>query len=314
MDDPAFRTRRATTEDAEVVGRISAAAYIPSYVPLIGAAPKPAYEDYGEWIDRGELWLAEIEGVPVGVLVLDRRSDHLLIYSVAVLPRQQGTGLGKALLAFAEERADAMGSSELRLYTNRRMERNVRLYERCGFVAVGERPHPSRPDEVLVDMVKPVAGGRLSVEGVQIQRAGPADADAVRELTRVAYAKWVPLLGREPGPMTADYDVAVRSHIVDLLYVDGKLAGLIEMIHEPACLLIENVAVAPTLQGQGYGRTLMKHAEDLARSLRLRRTRLYTNQRFAQNISLYHSLGYYVDRQEMLPNRIAVHMSKPLEA
>ena len=45
---------------------------------------------------------------------------------------------------------------------------------------------------------------------MQIRRAGEADAAAVRELTRSAYAKWVPLIGREPMPMTADYERAVR--------------------------------------------------------------------------------------------------------
>ena len=34
--------------------------------------------------------------------------------------------------------------------------------------------------------------------GHAIRRAGPADA--VRALTRLAYAKWVPLVGREPTP------------------------------------------------------------------------------------------------------------------
>jgi hypothetical protein len=41
-----------------------------------------------------------------------------------------------------------------------------------------------------------------------LRRATPPDAPAVRDLTRAAYAKWVPVLGREPLPMTADYDAA----------------------------------------------------------------------------------------------------------
>ena len=55
-----------------------------------------------------------------------------------------------------------------------------------------------------------------------LHRATPADAAAVRDLTRAAYTKWVPLLGRELKPMTADYDVAVRDHIVGMLYVGGN--------------------------------------------------------------------------------------------
>jgi hypothetical protein len=48
-----------------------------------------------------------------------------------------------------------------------------------------------------------------------LRRATPDDAAAVRDLVRAAYAKWVPVLGREPKPMTADYDQAIRNHILD---------------------------------------------------------------------------------------------------
>jgi len=82
-----------------------------------------------------------------------------------------------------------------------------------------------------------------------MRRAVPDDAASVRELTRAAYAKWVEVIGREPRPMTADYDAAVRDHLVDLLYDDGRLVGLIEMRPEADYLLIVNVAVAPTSQG-----------------------------------------------------------------
>ena len=92
------------------------------------------------------------------MLVLRKSPDHLFVYSVAVVPFRQGSGLGKALLGLADERAIEAGLPEVRLYTNRRMERNVRLYRRCGFVEVRKRPHPSRPGEVLVDMMKPTVG------------------------------------------------------------------------------------------------------------------------------------------------------------
>lgn len=82
-----------------------------------------------------------------------------------------------------------------------------------------------------------------------LRRAAPVDAAAVRDLTRAAYAKWVPVLGREAKPMTADYDVAVRDHVVDMLHLDGDLAALIEMRPEADHLLVVNVAVAPALSG-----------------------------------------------------------------
>lgn len=148
--------RRAGARDAGTVGRISADAYIPTYEAAIGVVPKPAFEDYGPRIARGEVWVLEADGLALGVAVLEAKEDHLLVYSIAVRPDAQGKGHGKALLAFAERHAAANGLGEVRLYTNRRMERNLALYRRCGFREVGTRPHPSRAGEVLVDMVRAV--------------------------------------------------------------------------------------------------------------------------------------------------------------
>ena len=94
-----------------------------------------------------------------------------------------------------------------------------------------------------------------------IRRAVAADAARIRALTRAAYAKWVAVIGREPLPMQADYERALREHAIDLLIADGALVGLIETIMCPDHLWIENVAVAPERQGRGYGRLLLAHAE-----------------------------------------------------
>ena len=118
---------------------------------------------------------------------------------------------------------------------------------------------------------------------VELRQAMATDAAAIRDLTRAAYARWVPLIGREPKPMTADYDAAVLKHRFDLLYVDGILAALIETIREPDHLLVENVAVSPAFQGRGFGRRLMAHAEALAEAAGYAEIRLYTNQRFVEN-------------------------------
>jgi ribosomal protein S18 acetylase RimI-like enzyme len=150
----------------------------------------------------------------------------------------------------------------------------------------------------------------FDLEDTQIRRAGQADAAAVRALTRSAYAKWVPLIGREPGPMVADYERAVREHMIDLLFVAGGLAALIETVDETDHLFIENVAVAPPFQGRGYGRALLDHAERLAASLGLPQLRLYTNKRFVTNIELYRRLGYAIDREEPIMDGFIVHMSK----
>jgi hypothetical protein len=81
-------------------------------------------------------------------------------------------------------------------------------------------------------------------EGLPLRPATAADVGAIRSLTREAYSKWVSVIGREPKPMTADYAEAVEKHCIDLLYFDGKLAAVIEMIPDAHHLLIENVAVS----------------------------------------------------------------------
>ena len=150
-------------------------------------------------------------------------------------------------------------------------------------------------------------------ETIDIRRGRPEDASAIRDLTREAYARWVPLIGREPIPMVADYDEAVKHHRFDLLYVGGVLAALIETVDEGDQLLIENVAVLPRFQGRGLGSKLMGHAESIACSLGRTRLRLYTNKAMAENIGLYLRLGYQVDGEaEGPPGFFRVHMSKAL--
>ncbi len=104
-------------------------------------------------------------------------------------------------------------------------------------------------------------------EPVSLRRAASTDAPAIRDLSRTAYAKWVPLIGREPMPMTADYDRAVTEHIIDLVEERGELLALIEMVPAPDHLLIENIAVRPDQQGRGLGDLLLRHAETLALSM-----------------------------------------------
>jgi GNAT superfamily N-acetyltransferase len=147
-------------------------------------------------------------------------------------------------------------------------------------------------------------------ENVSLQLAAWEDVDAIRSLSREAYAKWVPIIGREPRPMTADYSEAVKKHRIDLLYLEGELAAIIEMIPNDDHLLIENVAVLPARQGRGLGRKLMAHAEQVATSFGYSEIKLYTNKLFAENVQLYQKLGYRTDREETWTGGVIVHMSK----
>ncbi|MBB4087838.1 GNAT family N-acetyltransferase [Sphingomonas carotinifaciens] len=136
------------------------------------------------------------------------------------------------------------------------------------------------------------------------------DAAAVTILTWTAYSKWIPLIGREPLPMKADHAAHIRDHRADLLFVGEDLAALVETIERGDDVSIENVAVDPSFQKRGYGRKMVAHAEQLAREAGLIKVRLYTNQRFEENLRLYASLGYEIEREEALNGGVAIHMVK----
>lgn len=89
-----------------------------------------------------------------------------------------------------------------------------------------------------------------------------------------------------------------------------RLVALIETVPQGDHLLIVNVAVPPDFQRRGFGVRLLGLAEDLAASSGLAGTHLYTNKLFAENLRLYVSLGYRVDREEAINGGMVVHMTK----
>jgi ribosomal protein S18 acetylase RimI-like enzyme len=132
---------------------------------------------------------------------------------------------------------------------------------------------------------------------ISVRIATPGDAGAIRDLTCEAYAKWVAVIGREPMPMTADYDAAVRKHRFDLLYRGDELAALIETRVDPDSVMIENLAVRPAFQRRGLGERLLALADEIAAPLGLP-VRLYTNQLMAENIAFYQARGFVIESQQ----------------
>lgn len=90
--------RPASPDDLQTIATLTAAAYRP-YTELFGAPPVPVTEDYAPRIERGEVWLRDIDGEIAGLMVVERHSDHLMLFSIAVSPAFQGTGHGLAMLA-----------------------------------------------------------------------------------------------------------------------------------------------------------------------------------------------------------------------
>ncbi len=146
----------------------------------------------------------------------------------------------------------------------------------------------------------------------QLRRAGATDISAVTALVRAAYACWVPRIGREPAPMTADYGAAIARGEVTVLAAAGTLAGVLVLIPDDTALMIENVAVAPSFQGRGHGRTLLAFAEQTARAQGYARLRLYTNAAMTENIALYARGGFAETQRATEHGLHRVYMEKAL--
>ncbi len=143
--------------------------------------------------------------------------------------------------------------------------------------------------------------------------ARPEEAAALAALVGRAYAPWVPIIGRRPGPMDDDYAARIAAGEAHVLEDGaGGIAGLVVLERHADHLLLDNVAVEPARAGAGAGRRLLDFAEAEARRLGLPEVRLYTHARMARNIALYERRGYVVTGRRTEKGFDRVYMARRL--
>jgi ribosomal protein S18 acetylase RimI-like enzyme len=130
--------RPATDRDADAVARLVDAAY-EHYIERIGRKPMPMTLDYAEEIRDKDVTVAEDGDELAGVLVLDTTDEGFAVFNVAVDPHRQGTGVGRALLEFADAEARRAGFDSIYLFTHEKMTENQELYARIGYVEYDRR-------------------------------------------------------------------------------------------------------------------------------------------------------------------------------
>ncbi|HPD93899.1 MAG: GNAT family N-acetyltransferase [Rhodobacter sp.] len=145
-----------------------------------------------------------------------------------------------------------------------------------------------------------------------LRPASPGDRPAIEALVPAAYGPYVAEFGQCPGPMQDDYGALVAAHRVQVVERAGHILGLLVLIPQPDALLLDNIAVAPALHGQGLGRTLLTRAEAQARALGHTRIRLYTHEKMTRNRRIYAAAGYHETHRVTERGLPRVYMEKPL--
>jgi ribosomal protein S18 acetylase RimI-like enzyme len=146
-----------------------------------------------------------------------------------------------------------------------------------------------------------------------IRSASLEDLAAIEAIVESAYARYVPIIGRKPGPMLDDYRALIDKGHVYVLSDGGGISAILVLIPEEHAMLLDNVAVSPHAQGRGHGRALIAFAESMARERGLRAIRLYTNEAMTENVALYGRLGFVETHRREEQGFRRVYMAKLLD-
>lgn len=132
--------RAAVRDDFKAIKACVVAAF-EHYTVRIGKPPGPMLLDFAKEISAGHVWVAQSRGKIIGVLVQYETESGFYIDTVAVDPKLQGMGAGKALLQFAEHEAVRRGYKSIYLCTNEKMIENQAFYLRIGYIEYDRKYH-----------------------------------------------------------------------------------------------------------------------------------------------------------------------------
>ncbi|HEX5691075.1 MAG TPA: GNAT family N-acetyltransferase [Roseiflexaceae bacterium] len=149
--------REATADEAEVVAATLRAAF-EEYRGWLDP-PSGAHGETAEKIRRemrdAQVVLAQLGDTIAGCVFYAPVNQHIDLFRLAVLPEYRGRGIGRALIAYVEQRALELGFQRVQLGVRLQLPRNRALYERLGYQFVEARTHAgySEPTYAILEKI-----------------------------------------------------------------------------------------------------------------------------------------------------------------
>lgn len=154
----------------------------------------------------------------------------------------------------------------------------------------------------------------MHLSDLAIRPATQSDVPQITECVRLAYEKYIPLLGMKPNPMLDDYSEIIEKHQLSVMVVAEVVVGIVVLEITDEGFLLNNIAVHPDYKGQGFGRVLLGFAENQAIQNGFKSIYLYTNVKMLENQAIYAARGYVEYARRDVNGRHGVFMRKTFSA
>ena len=138
--------RLARPDDSETISGLIYAAFAPfesEYTPDAFEYTTAKSDEIRPRFEQGPIWIAELDGEPVGTVSGMPDGERFYIRSMAIKPTAQRGGIGQKLVDAFESYARENGFEKIFLYTTFVLPGAKHLYEKNGFYVLRETP----PDE-----------------------------------------------------------------------------------------------------------------------------------------------------------------------
>ena len=119
---------RATEAELDAMARISAQSFAEEAEQALSFLKLAIHSD------TRTQFLARLSGEPVAIGAIGIADGEATIYGIGVLPRLQGRGIGRGVIALLLQEIRQRGIKEVCIEVNSKNEAALHLYQSCGFV------------------------------------------------------------------------------------------------------------------------------------------------------------------------------------